>query len=117
MTSQPKRRPDRIALQKCSMPGGCKELPTERLPDRMKVPDLIWCKFHADEVASKIAELDYKSLTAALAREGVEGEPVLSNGLEVETQVPRRRVRGRLRGWLQLRAMYATRARLGVRRS
>ena len=62
---------------------GCKDLPILMLPARMKVEDLVWCSVHGQSLPHAIAEHDYKSFIEALQRQGITGEPVLSDGREL----------------------------------
>jgi hypothetical protein len=66
------------ALPKCAV-AGCDELPTERLPDRMQVRDLFWCKPHADMLATMISKQDYRDFIEAFQQKEITKEPVLTN--------------------------------------
>ena len=67
------------AWGKCSV-AGCNDLPTDRLPDRMQVRDLFWCKPHADMLAAKISKKDYEDFVEALRKQGITENPTLTDG-------------------------------------
>jgi hypothetical protein len=64
-----------ISLPHCSIKG-CNDVPTERLPQRMGVPNLIWCKAHGDIIARMIGERNYQDFVAGMRQEGIKGEPI-----------------------------------------
>lgn len=64
-----------ISLPQCAI-DGCDEPPTERLPENMGVRGLIWCKPHADLIASEIAMRNYRDFAEGMCQQGIKGEPI-----------------------------------------
>ncbi len=70
-----KLQPD-VKAQECFV-AGCDELGSEFLPQRMQVPRILWCKPHAQMLASMISRRDYEDFVSALRELGVTKEPKL----------------------------------------
>ena len=66
-------RPD-VKVQECSV-AACDELGSEFLPQRMQVPQTLWCKSHAQMLARMISKRDYEDFVSALRELGVTKEP------------------------------------------
>ena len=65
-----------ITVQRCGIQG-CEELASQFLPQRMQVPNILWCEPHAKMLARMIAKRDYQDFVSALRSRGVNKEPVL----------------------------------------
>ena len=66
-----------IRLPQCSIEG-CNDLPTERLPENMQVPNEIWCKAHCDMIAREIARRNYQDFIQQLQKMGVTEPPIFT---------------------------------------
>ncbi len=69
-------RPDVVQVQECSV-AGCDELGSEFLPQRMQVPQILWCQRHAQMLARMISKRDYEDFVSALGELGATKEPKL----------------------------------------
>jgi hypothetical protein len=81
MTATLTLRPE-IKSPKCPI-AGCEEPPFDRLPQRMQVSH-IFCNIHRDTVACMVAKRDYEDFINRLREEGITGEPVFSDIIDIE---------------------------------